>query len=102
VFGRIKPKHNFDSKNGWGAFELGVRYSKFDASDFQQILAAPTATTSFTSEADAWTAGAKWIFNPNARVLLNYVRTDFDTDILVNSKLDDTEEAVVLRAQYDF
>ncbi len=40
VFGRLKPKNNFDSKDGWGAFELGLRYSKFDASDFK------SATTS--------------------------------------------------------
>ena len=102
VFGRIKPKNNFEDNIGWGAFELGLRYSKFDASDFNSILTAPTATTSFTSEADAWTAGAKWILNPNARLLLNYIHTDFDNDIRVNGKLDDAEEAVVLRAQYDF
>ncbi len=102
VFGRIKPKSNFDDNIGWGAFELGLRYSKFDASDFQSILTAPTATTAFTSEAEAWTAGAKWILNPNARLLLNYIHTSFEDDIRVNGKLDDTEEALVLRAQYDF
>lgn len=100
VFGRIKPKNNFDSKDGWGAFELGLRYSKFDASDFKPLLTPPVG--SFTSEADAWTAGAKWIFNPNARLMLNYVRTHFDNDIIVNGKSDDSEKAVVVRAQYDF
>ena len=102
VFGRIKPKYNFDDKGGWGAFELGLRYSEFDASDFKSILTAPTATTSFTSEANAWTAGGKWILNPNARLMLNYIHTKLDTDIRVNGKLDDAEDAVVLRAQYDF
>lgn len=102
VFGRIKPKHNFDSEDGWGAFELGLRYSKFDASDFKSILTTPTKTTSYTTEANAWTAGAKWIFNPNARILLNYIHTHFDTNILVNGKLDDTEKALTVRAQYDF
>ncbi|HSI44032.1 MAG TPA: porin [Methylotenera sp.] len=100
VFGRIKPKNNFDSKDGWGAFELGLRYSKFDASDFKPLLTPPVG--SFTSEADAWTAGAKWILNPNARLLLNYIHTRFDTDIRVNGKLDDAEDAIVARAQYDF
>lgn len=102
VFGRIKPKNNFDSKDGWGAFELGLRYSKFDASDFKTILTAATATTSFTSEADAWTAGGKWILNPNARLMLNCIHTQFDTNIRVNGKLDNAEDAVVVRAQYDF
>ena len=102
IFGRIKPKNNFDEKSGWGAFELGIRYSKFDASDFKKLLPAATAMTAFTSEADSWTAGAKWIMNPNARLLLNYVHTDFEDDIRVNGKLGDSERAVVLRAQYDF
>ncbi len=102
IFGGIKPHNNFDDKNGWGAFELGVRYSRFDASDFKAILPAVTTTTSYVSKADAWTAGAKWILNPNARLLLNYIHTEFDKSILVNGKLDDVEEAVVVRAQYDF
>jgi phosphate-selective porin OprO/OprP len=104
VFGRIKPKHNFDDKNGWGAFELGLRYSKFDASDFsnQQLLPTATSTTAYTIEADAWTAGAKWILNPNSRIVLNYIHTEFDTPIRALRKLDDSEDAVVLRAQYDF
>ncbi len=102
VFGRLKPKNNFDTKDGWGAFELGLRYSKFDASDFNAILPAATTTTAFTSEADAWTAGAKWLLNPNARLVLNYIQTEFEDDIRINGKLDDTEKAVVLRAQYDF
>jgi phosphate-selective porin OprO/OprP len=99
VFGRTNPKNNFDDKTGWGAFELGLRYSKFDASDFKTILATQSANT---SEADAWTTGAKWIFNPNARLVLNYIQTNFDTDIVVNGKRDDKEKAVTLRAQYDF
>ncbi|NOT14700.1 MAG: porin [Methylotenera sp.] len=98
-FGRIHPKNNFDDKAGWGAFELGLRYSKFDASDFDAILASHTANV---SEADAWTAGAKWIFNPNARLALNYVQTNFNDDIVMNGKRDDKEQAVTLRAQYDF
>jgi phosphate-selective porin OprO/OprP len=99
VFGRIKPKQNFDSKSGWGAFELGMRYSSFDGSEFRNLLAASTA-----SEADAWTLGAKWILNPNARLVLNYIQTEFDepTQLTINGKTDDREKAIVLRAQYDF
>jgi len=105
VYGRVKPKNNFDSK-GWGAFELGLRYSKFDASDFENMLKPATAATQLASEADAWTAGAKWIFNPNARLVLNYSHTSFDAPtgktFMVNSIKSDTEDALLLRAQYDF
>ena len=97
IFGRIKPRNNFDDQYGWGAFELGLRYSRFDASDFEAIK-----TTDTTTEANAWTAGVKWILNPNARLVLSYVQTNFDYDIVVNGKREDKEQAVNLRAQYDF
>lgn len=101
LFGRIVPKHNFDDKDGWGAFEVGIRYSSFDASDFRNMLASATANA---AEADAWTIGAKWILNPNARLVLNYIRTKFDEpdQLIINGENDDAEQALVLRAQYDF
>ncbi|ADI30237.1 OprO/OprP family phosphate-selective porin [Methylotenera versatilis] len=136
-FGRILPKTNFElNKNGWGALELGLRYSKFDASDFAfanggcsaattvrnlgdgSITPAGTCAASggvgtFTqsksggivlgsNEADAWTLGAKWILNPYTRIMMNYVHTKFDTNINVNGKLDDKEDALTMRAQLDF
>lgn len=109
MFGRIKPNNNFGfDQNGWGAFELGLRYSSFDASDFKLAANGCVAGTgcldsaSYTNKANAWTGGAKWILNPNARILLNYVHTNFDTPIVINSKSSDREDAVTMRAQYDF
>lgn len=101
VFGRIKPKRNFDQKGGWGAVEIGLRYSKYDASEFRDLLASATTNA---SEADAWTVGAKWVLNPNARIVLNYVQTQFDqpTELTINGETEDREKALVLRAQYDF
>ena len=109
MFGRLKPNNNFDINQGvWGAFELGLRYSDFDASDFK--LAANGCVTgsgclesaNYTNKANAWTGGVKWILNPNARILLNYVHTNFDTPITINSKSSFYEDAVTIRAQYDF
>ncbi|MCE9632631.1 MAG: porin [Methylophilales bacterium] len=113
MFGRITPKTSFSiDKGGYGAIELGLRYSLFDASDFVTsangcvagtgCLTTPTAAASFTNQADAWTAGAKWIMTPNARIVLNYIHTEFDTPIIINSKSSNTENAVTFRAQYDF
>lgn len=101
VFGRINPKRNFDDKDGWGAFELGLRYSQYDGSEFRGLLASATANA---SEASAWTLGAKWILNSNARVLLNYVHTGFSepTKVTINGRTEDKEQAIVLRGQYDF
>ncbi len=112
MFGRIAPKRNLAfGQDGFGAIELGLRYSSFDASDFKTTgcgattggcLAATTATSRVTNQADAWTAGAKWILNPNARILLNYVQTNFDNPIIINSTSSNKEQAVTMRAQYDF
>lgn len=115
AFGAIKPKTNFElGKDGMGAWELGLRYSKFDASDFNSPLfvgAAATAangvasainTANSTFEADAWTAGIKFVPNPNTRFLINYIHTSFDTPITVAGKLEDNEDAITMRAQYNF
>lgn len=111
MFNRLYPKRNLAwGKEGFGAVELGLRYSSFDASDFgitgcvagTGCLTAPTATTAFTNKANAWTAGAKWILTPNARLVLNYVHTSFDTPVRINGQASDDENALTMRAQYDF
>lgn len=104
AFGRLVPKRNFDSTDGWGALELGMRYSRFDASDFVTTNAAGTGklAAGTSNEADAWTLGAKWVLNPYAMLLLNYVHTGFDMPITVNTKTDDTEDALNMRLQFDF
>jgi phosphate-selective porin OprO and OprP len=125
VFGRMIPKNNFNiGKEGWGAVELGLRYSKFDASDFADTPAgssvnmlgnttgtkgcssnnpaAVSTNTCYTSQADAWTAGLKWILNPNARIMLNYIHTNFDDPVTFNGRTQDFENDLVLRTQFDF
>ncbi len=114
-FDRIKPKNNFNPDGaGIGAWEIGVRYSKLDASDLNSgavkvnnkknmtPAAFNAAASVSTVEADAWTVGVKWIPMPNWRFLANYVRTDYDTPIKINSKTFDSEDAFTVRAQMDF
>lgn len=113
MFNRTYPKQNFSWGNaGFGEVELGLRYSKFDASDFKTTaqgciagtgcLTTATAATAYTNKANAWTAGAKWMLTPYARLMLNYVRTSFDTPVIFNSVSSNDEKAVAMRAQYDF
>lgn len=120
AWGGIKPKNNFElGKDGLGAWEIGIRYSKFDASDFKNFttgvaqnaanknlgvtrIVASGATSANTLEADTWTAGVKFIPNPNVRFLLNYSDTSFDTPILIGNKLEDSEKAITARAQFNF
>jgi phosphate-selective porin OprO and OprP len=109
AYGRIRPKSNFSPTGpGKGAWELGVRLSKFDGSDFTD--AGPGQLTSgLTDKAKSLTVGLKWLPTPNTRFLLNYVKTDFDDEITFSqagnptaSKKVDAETAITLRAQFDF
>jgi phosphate-selective porin OprO and OprP len=114
LFGRPRVNNNFGLKAaGWGAWELGLRYSKFDASDFQKTTAALVGSgvipANATNQADAWTLGLKWLPNPNVRLMLNYIETKFDTPIVITNTgrtgvtaTTDKERAVTFRAQVDF
>lgn len=104
-FDRIRPKNDFNpSGAGFGAWEAGIRFSKFDASDFKTTNAVGTGVIANTvsNEADAWTVGLKWLPTANSRFLLNYVDTDFDTPVTVNGVTESGEKAVTFRAQFDF
>jgi phosphate-selective porin OprO/OprP len=113
AFGALKPTNNFDPTNfSGGAWEVGARYSKFDASDFNTTgLTAPadaqvTAASGFT-EADAWTVGLKFVPNAHIRFMLDYVQTDFEkrigtTTVSVNGDSEDSEKALLLRTQLTF
>ena len=105
AFGRIRPKNDFKSGgNSWGALQLGIRYSSFDGDDFVTSNTAGEGklAANKTNEADAWTLGANWILNPNVRLIANYVHTRFDDAVTVSGKNYDDEDALSMRAQFDF
>jgi phosphate-selective porin OprO/OprP len=105
TFSSIKPikEFNLDDFSGLGAWELGLRYEGFDISDtersgsglangsrFQGTLNC-NGTSSSTSNANStqrvsgckagantYTAGIKWILNPNVMVKAAYSRTTYD------------------------
>ncbi len=108
---KIRPRNRFSrqAEGGWGALELGVRYSKFDGSEFSNSnplhtgrLGATSPVTSSTSKAQAMTYQVKWIPNIHTRFSLDYVNTTFDTPIVVNGVTESSESALTLRAQIDF
>lgn len=109
-FGRLRPRANFDPKGGgWGAWEIGLRFSRIDAGDFKTtdpagsgVLAPTGVNTQVTNGARSTTLGLKWIVNPNTRFLVNFVRTRFDSDVTTNGVQLRTHDAIVTRAQIDF
>jgi phosphate-selective porin OprO and OprP len=114
LFGRPRPLGNFTLGGpGRGAWEVGLRYSKFDASDFQTTTAALVGSgvkpATSSNEATAWTLGVKWLPNPNVRLMLNYIETKFDTPVTVANTgrsgppaVVDKERAATFRTQIDF
>lgn len=70
-FDRLKPLKNFDSKGGWGAWELALRY---DEADFSET----PVPTNAGNKANTWTAGLNWHLNPNFKLQFNYIRFEGD------------------------
>ncbi len=101
AWGGLKPKNEFKPDGaGWGAWQVGIRYSKFDADEGF----ADTGSVGFL-EADAWTLGVNFYPNANTRFMLNYVRSDFeeqDSAVTVNGRDVDDERALIMRAQWMF
>lgn len=114
---RMTPNKNYTGLDsaGYGAWEIGTRYSKFNAGDFTSANSNSTSdinSTASTNKADSYTVGIKWIPEPNTRFLLDYVYTDFNNPILGSTGTTagalalrsayDTEKAINMRAQFDF
>jgi phosphate-selective porin OprO/OprP len=116
AFGALKPIKNFDGDTmTGGAWELGVRYSTFDASEFNQPTIASTGSTlaglvtnaSGYTKAKTMTAGIKFWANPNFRMMADYVYTDFSglvgtTTPTLNGRAYDDEQAILVRTQIMF
>jgi phosphate-selective porin OprO and OprP len=122
VFGGFKPKNNFDlDKGDLGAIELAFRaegyrvddtsYSGSASSRFQGTLSGPTGS-GVTSKATTYTAGIRWLLNPNAVVKVNYAYTKLGNNYApidleqssgaVNSADVGAESLFMTRLQYMF
>lgn len=101
----IRPRQAFRTRGGgWGAWDAGVRYSRWDAGDFRTTNPAGTGVLAagMTNKADAWTLGLKWIPNTNTRVYLNFVKTSFDSPVAVLDGTASDEKAITMRAAFSF
>ncbi len=118
VWGAVKPKSDFDLETGggMGAWEVGVRFDEFKVDD-TSITNVGGATSRFQGTttsavsgseggAKTYTAGLKWVLNPNMRMMLNYSRTKYDTAFIpidvASGVVNDKEDLLMLRTQFAF
>jgi phosphate-selective porin OprO/OprP len=107
VFGRMVPYSNYSpGGTGTGAWELGLRWSSFNASDFTGNSANGTGVlaTLNSNKADALTGQIKWIATPNLRFYLDYVDTKFGSPVrfATGNTTISHERAITMRAAFDF
>ena len=124
VVGGIRPNSNFNfaDRSGTGAWQLGLRYSQYDASSFGDNVSTSGGSTNYPRTGNAQyqiegspkgntiTLGLNWILNPNARIMFNYAQTKFGYSFLPvdigtpagPAKRADESHAFMIRSQFNF
>ena len=76
-FQNPRPMVPFSSQGGFGAWELGVRYSRMNL-NFEEGLEGTAAVPGSVRGGDQqiWTFGVNWFPNPNFKVMMNYLLID--------------------------
>jgi phosphate-selective porin OprO/OprP len=96
TFGGLKVKTPFTTNGGLGAWQLVIRNSELDGSN------AGTLASGKTNGATAWTYGINWVMNENARIMFNYIKTDYNSALTTVGQAVYGQEAFVLRGQLAF
>lgn len=104
AFSGLKPNSSYSSGGGTGAWQVGLRWSAFDASDVTTDGTNDRIQNS--AKANTLTIGLNWVLNTNARVMLNYSMTKFDTPVtpldVTGATASDKEQVLSLRTQLNF
>ncbi len=76
-FQNPRPMVPFSSQGGFGAWELGLRYSRMNL-NFEEGLegTAPAPGSVRGGDQQVWTFGVNWFPNPNLKVMVNYLLID--------------------------
>jgi phosphate-selective porin OprO/OprP len=110
VFSSFKPKNEFDlDKGNWGAIELALRAEGYNVDNAAFTGAGGRiqgSTLGNEAGAKTYTAGVRWILNPNLVLKANYASTIFDYNFapidVTNSGVIKKEQLVMFRTQYMF
>lgn len=84
-FGPLKVRDPFRPGGAWGAWQLGVRYSGYDAADLRasgsgsRVQSGGLATTD-NRRVDSYGIGLNWLPNSMTRIMLEWTRTGFGSE----------------------
>lgn len=102
----ITPDHPFSlSSGGWGAFELGARYSIINLNDRFNPGSAATTSSAAGGQQQVITLGVNWYINQNIRFMLDYMHGSVDKQSVsavtapLGSGVGGNFDAVALRTQ---
>jgi phosphate-selective porin OprO/OprP len=95
AFSRVKPLKNFSPKaKTWGAWELATRYSIVDLDANRPINGR---------DLEDVTMGLNWYWNPNMRVMFNYIHTELNSQTHPKDELLFGDANIfAVRFQFDF
>lgn len=121
AFGALKPSKDFDPTTfKGGIWELGARFSQFDASDYNTFALGGTTTNGTAdtlvttkakgfAKANTYIVGLKFLPTANTKLMLNFVKTDFNDviggatgGVIINNERVTGEKAINMRAQWMF
>jgi phosphate-selective porin OprO/OprP len=105
AFSGIKPNSNFTSNGGTGAWQVGLRFSRFSVADVE-LLGTANNRAQNSPNANTTTLGINWLLNPNARVMFNYARTKFNAGVtpldVTGAAIGSEENVISMRTQINF
>ena len=93
-FDRVRPFKEL-GKDGLGAFELAVRYDRLDLENTPVLARAG-------NDANSFTLGLNWYFNPFAKLMFNWVRFSGDNTPLDPIGTETEGDAFATRLHLDF
>lgn len=111
VFSGIKPTKNFKPGSGLGAWQIGARFSTYDASDMR--VSGTSSREQNVDKGETLTLGVNWLLNTNVRFMLNYADTKFKPSAtspatavtpldVTGATAQDSEQIISLRGQVAF
>jgi phosphate-selective porin OprO/OprP len=101
-FSGVKPARPLTgSASGPGALQLALRYSELDL-DEALVDGGLVAASSFPDGVRTWDVGLNWYTTAHTKVMLHFLHTDYEQDILIQGDTWGSEDALLLQLQLQF